>query len=393
VPGFFSAIQSYFSADFSGRYLSILLAEVCRAHPLLFNRYFAAQFGKGRYLKSRLSMTTEATFRTPSGRRRADLALTENGKLAALIELKFDDELMQKKDGKPAQLFDYLRKCRAESLDFLLLCKDPPSESDAREIQRSGQRWDYISDFAERFRNAEQPAGRMLFDYFRERGLVVEPLNEDFLYRFFHRLLKPWRHSGRIVSKDSLSEGPSQFQALLANMRIVATDLATKVRPRGSDARNRTPTIDFAIYPEYAADDLRRELDRKHRKGGVIEATDKARRGGWVYVYALQTLGGKGKKWLDLEYGIGFEVRSGKNRSLSPFLFAAIYGQGFVRARVNEKHSAVNQERGVYFSAIGKPEHKAGVERELLELIRRSAKAAAKLPLITRQGRAALLRI
>ena len=393
MPGFFSAIQSYFSADFSGRYLSILLAEVCRAHPLLFNRYFASRFGKSRYLKGRLSMTTEAVFRSHSGRRRADLALTANGKLAALIELKFDDELMQKKDGKPAQLFDYLRKCRAEDLDFLLLCKDPPSESDAREIQRSGQRWDYISEFAERFREAEQPAGRMLFDYFRERGLVVEPLNEDYLYRFFHRLLKPWRHSGRIVSSDSLSEGPAQFQALLANMRIVAADLATKVRPLGSSARNRMPTVDFAIYPEYAADDLRRDLNRKQRKGGVIEATDKARRGGRVYVYALQTLGGKGKKWLDLEYGIGFEVRPGKSRSLSPFLYSAIYGQGFVKARVDEKHGAVNQEQGIYFSAIGRPHHKAGVERELLKLIRGSAKAAAKLPLITRQGRTALLRI
>jgi hypothetical protein len=394
VAGFFSAIQGYFSGSFSGRYLGIVLAEVCRADPALFNRYFKDRFGRRRYTNSQLSLTTEVTFRTRTGYRRADLALMRDGKPAALIELKHDDELMPRRDGKTAQLHDYLWKCRSEGLDFLLLCKDPPSELDAKAIRENGQQWDYISGFAEHFRMSSHPAGGMLFDYFRERGLIVEPLNEDYLYRFFHRLLKPWGHSGRIVSKDSLSEGPAQFQALLSNMRIIAADLATKVRPIGSNARNRTPTIDFAIYPEYAVNVIRRELSKKeHRKGGVIEATDKARRGGRVYVYAMQTLGGKGKKWLDLEYGMGFEIAPGKSRSLSPFLYSVIYGQGFVKARVTDRHRAVYQEQGLYFSAIGKPEHKAGVEHELLKLIRKSAKATSRVPLVTRQGRAALLRI
>jgi hypothetical protein len=393
MTNFFSAIQGYFSTEFSGRYLGVLLVEVCRVDPLPFKKYFAARFGDSRYRACELSMNTEAAFRTRSGRRRADLAVIANGNPAALIELKFDDKLMPRRQGKAAQLSDYLRNCSADGLDFLLLSKDPPSGPEAKQLRRSRQRWAYISDFAEHFRAAKHPASRMLFDYFRERRLVVEPLNEDYLYRFFHRLLKPWRHSGRIVSKDALSEGPSQFQALLANMRLMAMDLATKIRSQGSNARNRAPTTDFAIYPEFGADALRRELSRTRRKGGAIEAPDKARRGGRVYVYAVQPLGGKGKKWLDLEYGLGFEIRPGKTRSLSPFLYSVIGGQGFVKAQISERHGAVYQEQSIYFSALGKPEHKEGVERELLKLIRKSAKATAKLPLITRQGRAALLRI
>jgi hypothetical protein len=177
-------------------------------------------------------------------------------------------------------------------------------------------------------------------------------------------------------------------------MRIIATDLATKVRPLDSDARNRTPTIDFAVYPEYAVNVIRRELDREnHRKGAVIEAADKARRGGRVYVYAMQTLGGKGNKWLDLEYGIGFVVAPGGSRSLSPFLYSVVYGQGFVKAGISEKYPGTYQEQGLLFRAIGEPEYKEALERELLRLIRRSARAAAKVPLVTRQGRAALLKI
>jgi hypothetical protein len=271
VVGFFSAVQGYFSGSFSGRYLGIVLEEVCRANPSPFRRYFEARLGKRRYSTNRLALTTEFTFRGRHGYRRADLALVSDGKLSALVEVKYDDELIPQRDGKKAQLDDYLWKCRSDGLDFLLLCKDPPSESDALSIRQAGQRWDYISELAERFRWSAHPAGRMLFDYFRERDLIVEPLNQDYLYRFFHRFLKPWGHSGRIVSKDSLSEGPAQFQALLANMRIIATDLATKVRPLDANARSRTPTIDFAIYPEYAIDVIRRELSKaNHRKGQGI---------------------------------------------------------------------------------------------------------------------------
>jgi hypothetical protein len=103
----------------------------------------------------------------------------------------------------------------------------------------------------------------------------------------------------------------------------------------------------------------------------------------------MHSLGGKGGRWLYVEYGFGFELQPGAKRSLSPFLYTMVDGQGFRQARVRSTY--FDQE--VRFREFAKPESKGEVETELLRLIRKSARAAAKTAVITRQGRRALLRI
>jgi len=217
----------------------------------------------------------------------------------------------------------------------------------------------------------------------------MQPLNEDHLYRFFHRILKPWRHAGRINSKDALSEGPAQFQALLSNMRLLAADLSNKVRPREASARNRAPTIDFQLDPYFGAEALKRDIEVQSDDGDDIYASEKARRGGRVFVYAMHSIGGEAKKWLYIEYGIGFDVRPGRHRTLSPSVFAQVYGQGFISAGVKDLY----REKPIRFSPLAKPDRRGEVLRALLLVIRRSAKSASSLRVITRQGRAALLQI
>jgi len=120
-----------------------------------------------------------------------------------------------------------------------------------------------------------------------------------------------------------------------------------------------------------------------------MEASDKSRRGGIVYVYATQSLGSKGRKWLDLEYGLGFQVRPGGNRSLAPFTYANVYGQGFRSAGIDDLY----REQLIPFGALADPERLREVEAQLLKLIRKSAGAAARLSIVTREGRSALRRI
>jgi hypothetical protein len=385
LASFFSGIQSYFKGEFGGRYIAVLLAEVCAVDPAPFRRFFREEFNNQKYSSGLLTLEPEFPFGTPGEPRRADLVAVLDGKPATLIELKFRDKLMPEVGRKRAQLSEYLRFCRRKKLNFMLLSKEPPSYAELAEISAYRQRRVNFSRLAVHLGQSSNPASQLLYKYFREKGLVVETLNQDILYRLFHRLLKPWGHAGRINSRDTLSEGPVQFQALLSNMRLIATDLGPRFK-LADVATARSATIDFHITANVSADSLRSCLKTKGTADG-IEVPDEARRGGLVYVYATHSMGGM-SKWLYLEYGIGFELQPGKNRSLSPFLYATIDGQGFKSQGVE-----LYAEQGIRFSAFTKPEYKGEIEHEILILVRKVARKASKLKTLSRQGRTALLRI
>lgn len=384
MASFFSGVQSYFKADFAGRYIGILLTEVCRMEPTPFKRFLASSLRDARYRKGSVELRPEFAFPTRKGTRRADLLVTLDGTPSALIELKFNDKLIPKTTVAPAQLTDYLSYCRRNNLHFLLLSKDPPSLDELGAIGMHRQRREHFSALAACLGASSQPASRMLYEYFRDKGLVVEPLDQDVLYRFFHRFLKPWGQAGRINSQEALSEGPAQFQALLNNMRLVATSLTPKIRPaRGASRTSRSATIDFHIENHFERDALKRALNREKR-GVVFEPDHKIRRGGTVSVYAMHSLAGRAKKWLYLEYGLGFRIKPGADRSLKPFIYTTVYGRQF---------EGLYLEGNLPFSFLTKPERKGELEEEMLKAIRKAARGASKMSGLGREGRAALLRI
>jgi len=169
---FFSDIQGFFKEQFDGRYIGIVLAEVSRVDPGPFRRFFAEVFHRPSYLEAQLAIDPEFSFRTPTGLRRADLVVTLDGLPAALVELKFYDKLIPSTRSTPTQLSDYLRVCRSEGFDFLLLSREPPTFAQIEEIRGKRQHFAHFSQLAERLRASRHPASQMLFEFLREKGVV-----------------------------------------------------------------------------------------------------------------------------------------------------------------------------------------------------------------------------
>lgn len=389
MASFFSTIQGYFKSEFGGRYIAVLLAETCDVDPAPFRRFLAQEFQSRIYRSGLLRLQPEFSFKTASDLRRADLVVTVDGRPEALVELKYRDKLAPAMAKGRAQLSDYLHFCKRNKLDFMLLSKEPPSYEELEEIQEFRQCRVHLSRLAIHVGKAPTYASQLLYKYLREKGLVVEPLNQETLYRFFHRFLKPWGKAGRINSRDALAEGPVQFQALLSNMRSIATDLGPNLKPAGTSSRTRSATIDFHIDADFSTAGLSSCLRKPENKNEhEIEVADNARRGGRIYVYAMHSIGGGGK-WLYVEYGIGFNLRPGKTRTLSPILYAMVYGQGFNSQSARRPYA----DRSIRFALLAKPENKGELEDRILALVRKVAKKAARLKIVSHQGRAALSRI
>jgi hypothetical protein len=250
AQSFFSEIQGWFKkeygADYGGRYVGLVIEHSARADPAPFQQFLSAIFGR-RFHGENFVLSREFTFRGRNGPRRADLAILVENQVRALIELKYRDRLAQQSGPAPAQLDDYLAYCkRNPGCRFLLLHREPQRAHDVAQIHNAGQRLAHYAALGRFLRKSHHPVSAMLHDYFQGEGLVLEPIDRDYLYRFLHRFMLPTRDTGRIVTRR-ISEGPRQLQALLNNMRLFAADVTPQLMRVTGRESARAATIDFSV--------------------------------------------------------------------------------------------------------------------------------------------------
>jgi hypothetical protein len=293
LMSFFSHIRGYFDGRFSGRYIACLMQVVSQEDGRPFWDYFSNRFRKRfaglTFKPGALELIVEHRFRIHGRNRSADLALSLHGEVIALVELKFDDSFHGK------QLQDYLEYCNKNHLEFIVITRGPLADEEYQRL-RPEQHAHYVS-FVTHLAESEHFATKSLYEYFREEGFVLETINLKSLYLFAHRLLKQWNFSGRIHSDARIMDGPKQFSSLLANVKIIAAEIAPWLRHK-SAKRHRAATIDFKVNPRVDASKAAGSLEAE--KGYV---QPRFRRGGEMYVLARSAASVDGR-WLYFHYGI-----------------------------------------------------------------------------------------
>ncbi|MGH8605727.1 MAG: hypothetical protein ACREXR_23930, partial [Gammaproteobacteria bacterium] len=239
----FSRLQSYFSAEFAGRYLAIILQEGFRYDAEPITRFLSKKFPKLHLprKKKHLSLSSEWRFPGKDSQKRADLVLLEGDTPLVLLEIKYSDNLMA------AQLDDYLIYCKNNKCKFILLTRSLIESKDQLDIERAQQTHSYLCELAHEFRRSRSEVGKLIFDYFKEKGLVMNPVNERLLFNLLHHFLNPPTKSGRNTSEDFVSGGAMQLGAVLNNMRLLAAEVTPMIVRATGKTSARQATIDFWV--------------------------------------------------------------------------------------------------------------------------------------------------
>ncbi len=311
--GLFSRLQSYFSASFGGRYVEYLIKETVEEQP----RLAALLFGVNRSDK----LQVEYRFQIGNRTRIADLAFFDAEKRfpTCLIEIKYDDHKSLK---NAAQIEDYKKFCLERNCEFIYLSQHLPPEYQRNKLP-SRKTLVLFSDLANKLKSSNESVGGLLRRFFVDRGLVMHRFeNRDLanLKAFLFRLVNPWGGQGRSQTKDAMSGGAAEaFGNLLKNMNIIAKEVV-------ANEFGRSPTIDFELQPWVHPKRIQRDI-KENPKDKSVDVSDEAKAGGQLFVFGRVRLDDTPKNWLQVEFGIGLEAKSGK-RSFQPFTFAAVHSRG-----------------------------------------------------------------
>jgi hypothetical protein len=205
--------------------------------------------------------------------------------------------------------------------------RDVQEPEDVDAIESAKQSLAHYGEMVRFLEPSANPVTRMLLDYLREEGMVIDPIDTELLFKFLHRLVLPLGGSGRINVTSQVQEGPLQFQRLLGNLRLLSSDITPHLRAFARQSRIRSATIDFEVVNEFDAARVRRLLSKTAER--IIDLGATYRNGGMVDVFAQTALINYGA-WLYVNYGLEFHLRAG--RALEIHAYAVFLSPDIQRA-------------------------------------------------------------
>lgn len=342
---FFSRLRGHLDHHYpGGRYMAMVLAEVFQETP----QFAAAVFGLNGNRPYR-AMTEYCYNGEPS--RRADLVLLEpdDDKVAALMEIKYEDE---KTPSIFRQTLAYSEWARKNSAPFLLLTKEPPTPKVQALLSDPCIYMSYAALYREvqRFLKAGEkksrsyPVIRMLGDFLREETPVFN--NSDCDEKILQLLLVRGlglRHKtglGKLNSRDNMREAINSLDRLVENIGVLADRFHQDHR---SMFGNR-PTVSFTFMPyiDYRAAfrAIRRELSNKRKDVKTTSAMERhlesdytdtplesdIKTGGCLSIEASYSLGKIQGKGIGFAHAIELELDLTES-ALSLSVSAASWGQ------------------------------------------------------------------
>lgn len=328
MPSLLTSMQGWLetprAASYGGRFVSVAIAHLGAFDQSIARTLLRLAGFKGDLRSKRWSMNVEFGFQRRGRRRRADLAIFDAdipGPPVCLLEIKYDD---QGSDRNAAQFDDYVGYCAGhEGTAFLCLTQ----YYIPRQIHSQHIRECLFSDFAESLATEDggfTPA-RLLVDYFRERGLTMEPIDLNALGRFMHRLFNPRGGAGRQQkNRYMIQDIPEVFRAVMTNANVFGIDISRNLKTR------RVPVIDFETYPWVRTDRLARRIsnDGSADSGRPTFVRFRERAGGELYAFAQSYLrgGARSKGTIGIDYGYCFEVDPGQTTKC--YLYGSVWGNG-----------------------------------------------------------------
>lgn len=365
MTGYFSAIQSWFSEKNEGRHLALILRETGKWHPEAINNFVSESLGLSKRELRKCIYETEYTFNGKKGYRRADLAVIPFGRNEpiALIEIKYRDKPLCETDDKPAQLEDYAFWKSQDSDHRHVLVISREALNDSRVVIR---RW---RDFAHFMRRhvVDSELVAMLIEYLENEGVVMQDINERALLGFMKRILCADRGAGMLANN---LDGPTEFSALLQNMRNMASTFDGNFKRAWEEAgegvenhnASRCATIDFFVRNKI----FENKADNIIKVDGFID--NSAKNGGSLIVLARYSFGHGHGQWLRISFGAEFfiEPKSSVNIPPKANIFAEIYG-----GILWEKDEIILKSKKVSFDKlVGNAEKNTGkVEEDIRALL------------------------
>jgi hypothetical protein len=174
---FFSDIQGYFKATYSGRYLALILAELFRQDHDAFTRILNEAGINYKHRRGDSAVANRWLFPIMAQWRFADIAvINAAGDPIVLIEIKDADI---RNEGNAAQLDDYLEfigEKKNKNVKFLFLSRTIPPEKDERKLRTAKSKKRVHRLF---FRQLHKPLkgskifGQMLMDYLEDINVAL----------------------------------------------------------------------------------------------------------------------------------------------------------------------------------------------------------------------------
>ncbi len=390
MASFFGQLQSLLENKSSGRFLAQLLKVMVEHDPYPIKAFLRHTFpgpikGFPRLLMtSKLTAECEAPLHGVDGSGRMDVTIFANQVPYVRIEIKFDDKLSEQESGDQLQLKKYINWCQQEPCHLLILTKNPLNQTDYELVEKNRPRVEhrFHADIGQFLEQAKSLPSKLLLDYLRDKGLVMNKINIPLLYSLLHRFLNPWNGAGKVAT-SRLREAPAQLTALLQNMALLADDITPKIN-RGPAAKNHRATIDFSVSPYYATSGVKSVL-KNNPTDEEVAIESRYRRGGVVWVSARHSLG-TARNWLNIDYGFWIEVKSSKGKDLEFGQYASIGGMEIRKNRSkNADESEVTVEgRGNISKLVADMENKKGeLVKRFGGLLAKALEKEQKLGLVT----------
>lgn len=314
-PRFFSHIKSYFKEKYSGRYLSILLAELVRLDPramLSIVQHSKLDLSK-EFCSALRSGLVEVVleWRFPETGRRADLVFCLDHVPILIVEIKDEDG----RKSNAEQLRDYVAFLRSNPVElgwcsFLFLSRYMPHDDDARELLRAEELGLPVASMLHGklhtlLGGARSEVGRMLREYLEDTGVTYREIDlkreRPALTYLTTKMLgiSYLKGHGRTVSAPTIAALPELMNLLFGNAGVLGDWIHQNNRKSFNQRFHRhfgvthehslpRRSIAKVLKAQNAADVQKTVFEMTEIDGGTVwffsEGSFRGLRGGWARV-------------------------------------------------------------------------------------------------------------
>lgn len=222
---FFSRFKNNLKLEYGGRYFEIILLEVIKEDISILEIIFPSINRDILRDSKKLEIDIEEIFPSKSNvvnYRRADIVVKYKGKHVALLEIKYEDQPLEK------QLEDYLTYSESKQICFTYLTQYLPSKADSAKLKSYKntyclQYMDLYNDIVKSNRN-RNPIVKLFCQFLKENFMIYnEDIHEGGLLLLIIKglYLKHSHGLGRKVSSANIKAIPEIWDALISNISIL----------------------------------------------------------------------------------------------------------------------------------------------------------------------------
>lgn len=322
---FFMSVKSWLNQDYGGRYVSCVLEELFLAEPKIVQTVF----GKAvKYETVEREEPLRKYWPYLKNTRRADIALIDsNGEVAALVEVKYED---QNNDRNHAQISDYIRFCnkyKNDKIPFVVITKSVLPKIEEAQLSENDNFAKCLSygDIARIIlaNNSKSHVAKMVKEYFEEEALMFKAVDKDALMLLMINSLHVCHNHGlhKQRSHKTILNAPRVLESLISNTGLIGDHIRHTYMPDNKFPKRPTPNFYFS--PEILESYISRAQKDLTNEGEISNARIFAGKFCTYYEFPLKDENNYWKGWFDFGFSVQLNTKK-KNKPLKTFLYATI---------------------------------------------------------------------